>query len=85
MSDATIQYQIRVHIDVKGGSDYHPVFTINAVSKEEAVKKADWAVKRMFESGDLDGAGVRGVEYEPANQQDAHWTKIYRDIKELVT
>jgi hypothetical protein len=81
---ATIQYKIRVHVDVKGAGDYHPVLTINAENKEEAVAKADWAVGRMFASGELDGAGVREVIYEPEDQKDSHWTKIVRDIADII-
>jgi hypothetical protein len=82
---ATIKYNIRVHMDIKGGGDFHPRFEIQAVSKEAAVAKADWAVRRMFESGELDPAGLRSVEYHPEDQKDAHWTKIIRDIKQIIS
>jgi hypothetical protein len=84
-NDATIQYAIRIHIDYAGMGDKHPRLIINARSKEDAIDKADWAVKRMFASGDLQGAGLRGVEYEPEEQMGQHWEKIIRDVKQFVS
>ena len=82
---ATIQYKIRVHIDKERRTDTHPVFTVNAENKEEALQKVDWAIKRMFTSGDLDSNGLRAIEYEPVDQNDSHWTKIGRDIAGFLT
>ena len=82
---ATIQYKIRVHLEKTRRLDEHPVFTVNAESKEEALDKVDWAIKRMFVSGDLDSEGLKKVEYEPQDQVDSHWTKIARDISQFVT
>ena len=85
MTEALIIYKLNAKLDYARADDPHFKFEVIAADLESAQKKAAQEIAKLFHTRQLDGAGLRGVDIQPQDNEESFFGGWYAKAADFLS